>query len=91
MISFMEDVASQCKIAPDFLTLSSIMSKKQNGYVSDFTKFLTDMKQKDPKIEENQRIGRSIWWDKAPIDLDARRRAEESRIEQQAYVYQPKH
>ena len=48
------------------------------------------MKAKNPKIEENQRAGRSIWWDKAPIDLDARRRDQESRVKQQAYVYQTK-
>ena len=65
-------------------------SNQDTRYVSDFTKFLNDMKAKNPKIEENQRAGRSIWWDKAPIDLDARRREQESRVKQQAYVYQPK-
>lgn len=66
------------------------LSKQQPEYVSDFTKFLTDLKQKNSTLEEKQRAGRAIWWDKAPIDLDARRRAEESRIKQQAYVYQNK-
>lgn len=65
-------------------------SKQDTRYVSDFTKFLNEMKEKNPKIEEGQRAGRSIWWDKAPIDLDARRREQESRIKQQAYVYQSK-
>lgn len=65
-------------------------SKQDTRYVSDFTKFLNEMKAKNPKIEEGQRTGRSIWWDKAPIDLDARRREQESRIKQQAYVYQSK-
>lgn len=65
-------------------------SKQQTEYVSDFTKFLNDLKQKDPTLEEKQRAGRAILWDKAPVDLDARRRAEESRIKQQAYVYQSK-
>lgn len=66
------------------------LSQKQTEYVSDFTKFLNELKQKNPTLEEKQRAGRAIWWDKAPIDLDARRRAEESRIKQQAYVYQAK-
>lgn len=66
------------------------LSKQQTEYVSDFTKFLNDLKQKNATLEEKQRAGRAIWWDKSPIDLDARRRAEESRIKQQAYVYQPK-
>ena len=65
-------------------------SKQQTEYVSDFTKFLNDLKQKDPTLEEKQRAGRAILWDKAPVDLDTRRRAEESRIKQQAYVYQSK-
>jgi len=66
------------------------LSKQKTEYISDFTKFLNDMKQKDPTLEEKQRAGRAILWDKAPLDLDARRRAEESRIKQQAYVYQSK-
>ena len=66
-------------------------SKQQTVYESDFTKFLKDLKQKDPELEQKQRDGRSIWWDKAPIDLDARRRAAESRVTQQPYVYQTKY
>ncbi|HJV80986.1 DUF3460 family protein [Noviherbaspirillum sp.] len=66
-------------------------SKHNKFYVSDYTRFLTEMKQKDPSLDEKQRNGRLIHWDKAPIDLDARSRAEESRINQQAYVYQTKH
>ncbi|HJV51001.1 MAG TPA: DUF3460 family protein [Noviherbaspirillum sp.] len=64
---------------------------KFTKYESEFTKFLKELKQKDPTLEQKQREGRSIWWDKAPIDLDARRRAEASRVKQQAYVYQTKH
>ena len=65
-------------------------SKQQTGYVSDFTKFITELKQKNPSLEEKQRAGRAILWDKAPIDLEARRREEESRVKQQPYVYQTK-
>ncbi|MEC4722163.1 DUF3460 family protein [Noviherbaspirillum sp. CPCC 100848] len=63
---------------------------KFKQYESDFTKFLKDLKQKDPELEQKQRAGRAIFWDKAPIDLDARKRAEESRVRQQPYVYQNK-
>ncbi len=66
-------------------------SKQQTRYVSEFTKFLNELKQKDPSLDEKQRAGRLLLWDKAPIDLDARQRAEESRIKQQPYVYQTKH
>ncbi|MFC7514457.1 DUF3460 family protein [Herbaspirillum sp. GCM10030257] len=63
---------------------------KFSQYESDFTKFLKELKQKDPELEQKQRAGRAIFWDKAPIDLDASKRAEESRIKQQPYVYQNK-
>lgn len=66
-------------------------SKQQTTYVSEFTKFITELKQNNPSLEEKQRAGRAILWDKTPIDLDARRRDEESRVKQQPYVYQSKH
>jgi hypothetical protein len=46
------------------------------------------MKAKNPRIEEGQLAGRSRLWDKEPQDLDSMRRAGESRVKQQAYVYQ---
>jgi hypothetical protein len=66
-------------------------SKQQTSYESEITMFLKDLKQKDPELEQKQRAGRSIFWDKKPIDLDARRRADESRVTQQPYVYQNKY
>jgi hypothetical protein len=65
-------------------------SKQASQYESDFTKFLKDMKQQNPEIERKQREGRAILWDKAPIDLDERKRMLESRVSQQPYVYQSK-
>ena len=61
---------------------------KKSGYVSEFTQFLGEMKQKNPAIEEGQRAGRARLWDKEPIDLDHVRRSQESRVLQSAYVYQ---
>ncbi len=58
------------------------------AYVSDITKFLIDLKQRQPELENEQRRGRSIWWDREPIDLDTMQRDRESRIPQQPYVYQ---
>lgn len=66
------------------------LSKQFSRYESEITQFIKDLKQKNPKIEEGQRAGRAIHWDKEPIDLDARQRAEQSRVKQQAYVYQNK-
>lgn len=67
------------------------LSKQFSQYESDYTKFLKELKQKSPQIEADQRAGRALLWDKAPIDLDQRARAEESRVKQQPYVYQSKH
>jgi hypothetical protein len=63
---------------------------KFNLYESEATQFINELKKKDPKLEESQRAGRALLWDKAPIDLDQRKRADESRVKQQAYVYQNK-
>ncbi|HCY64356.1 MAG TPA: DUF3460 domain-containing protein [Oxalobacteraceae bacterium] len=65
-------------------------SKHNTQYESEVTRFINELKQKNPQLEEQQRTGRALLWDKAPLDLDARRRAEESRVKQQAYVYQSK-
>jgi len=65
-------------------------SKQDTRYVSEFTKFLNEMKSQDPGIEQRQREGRSLLWDKAPIDMDATKRARESRVKQHSYVYQSK-
>ena len=59
------------------------------GYVSDFTKFLQDLKEKNPDLDRQQREGRAIWWDK-DVDPELYRRFDESTLPQPAYVYQPK-
>jgi hypothetical protein len=59
-------------------------------YESDHTKFIKDLKAKTPGMDERQQEGRSLLWDKAPLSLDEQRRQAESRIRQQAYVYQNK-
>ncbi|WP_395824586.1 DUF3460 family protein [Collimonas sp.] len=66
-------------------------SKQISGYESDITKFIEELKKKNPKLEEQQQAGRALLWDKAPIDLDSQQRAEESRVDQQPYVYQNNH
>lgn len=57
-----------------------------SGYESDVTRFLRELKQKNPDIERGQREGRAIFWDK-DIDADLYKRYEESDIPQPAYVY----
>jgi hypothetical protein len=58
-----------------------------SNYVSDFEKFLYELKDRNPEIEQGQRTGRSILWDK-DVDFEAMRRYGASRVPQPAYVYQ---
>lgn len=67
------------------------LTKQFQMYESEATQFINDLKKKNPKLEESQREGRALLWDKAPIDLDLTERNDESRVKQQAYVYQNKH
>jgi hypothetical protein len=63
---------------------------KHSNYESDHTKFIKELKQKLPGMEERQQAGRALLWDKAPLSLDEQRRIAESRLRQQAYPYQSK-
>jgi hypothetical protein len=56
-------------------------------YQSDITQFLNQLKQQKPTLEAEQRRGRSLLWDKQPIDLDERAKQQSSRVEQTPYVY----
>ncbi|MBE0620911.1 MAG: DUF3460 family protein [Burkholderiales bacterium] len=62
---------------------------KPKSYESEFTKFVRELKQKNPQLEEGQRKSRSIWWDHKQ-DMETLERQKESRVKQQAYVYQNK-
>jgi hypothetical protein len=66
------------------------LSKQFQLYESDHTKFINELKASNPGIEEGQRTGRSLLWDKAPTPLSEQERGAESRVKQQAYVYQNK-
>jgi hypothetical protein len=65
-------------------------SRQYSGYTSEITQFIDGLKKKNPGLEESQREGRALLWDKAPIDLEVRQRALDSKVAQQAYVYQTK-
>jgi hypothetical protein len=56
-------------------------------YQSDITQFLNQLKSQKPTLEEEQRRGRSLLWDKQPIDLDERAANQEARVKQNSYVY----
>ncbi|WP_198155251.1 DUF3460 family protein [Candidatus Burkholderia verschuerenii] len=56
-------------------------------YQSDITQFINQLKEKNPKLEGEQRQGRALLWDKQPIDLDERKSVQDSRVKQTSYVY----
>jgi hypothetical protein len=58
-------------------------------YKSDVTAFIEELKANRPTLEDEQRAGRSLLWERR-IDLTAQAEDRESRIPQQPYVYQPK-
>lgn len=58
-------------------------------YTSDVTKFIDELKANKPTLEDEQRRGRSIYWDRR-IDRNAEEEYDEARVRQQAYVYQPR-
>ncbi len=66
------------------------LSKQYQKYESEITRFIKDLRQKNPDLERQQSTGRALLWDKAPVDLDAQQRTKESSVKQQAYVYQSK-
>ncbi len=56
-------------------------------YVSEITQFINELKAKNPAMEEGQRQGRSLLWDKA-VDRDASDEFRAARVAQKPYVYQ---
>ena len=58
-------------------------------YQSDVTQFIQSLKQTKPTLEQEQREGRALLWDRA-IDRDQQAQARQARVSQQAYVYQTK-
>ena len=58
-------------------------------YESDHTKFIRELMEKRPELEDRQREARAIWWDKDPRALAEGRRMSEGRVPQKPYVYQP--
>lgn len=56
-------------------------------YISEITSFLKDYKQAHPDIEQRQREGRGLLWDK-PQDAELLEGFRAARVPQRAYVYQ---
>ena len=58
-------------------------------YKSDVSAFIDELKANRPTLEEEQRAGRSLLWEKR-IDREAQTENRASRVAQQPYVYQTK-
>lgn len=58
-------------------------------YKSDITSFIDELKAKKPTLEEEQRSGRALLWDR-PQDRQAQAEWRQARVPQQPYVYQHK-
>jgi hypothetical protein len=58
-------------------------------YKSDATQFIDELKAKKPSLEDEQRAGRALLWDKQ-IDRNAQAEYRAARVPQQPYVYQTK-
>ena len=58
-------------------------------YTSDATQFIQQLKERKPTLEDEQRRGRALLWDKA-LDREALAAWNEARVPQQPYVYQTK-
>ncbi len=55
-------------------------------YKSDVSQFIDELKARNPKLEEEQRAGRALLWDKR-IDREAQADYREAKVPQEAYVY----
>ena len=66
------------------------LTKQFDRYQSEITLFINELKVKNPALEESQRAGRALLWDKPPITPDQQERNNNSSVKQQAYVYQNK-
>ena len=56
-------------------------------YKSDVTQFIEELKAAKPTLEDEQRAGRALLWDRR-IDRDAQAEYGDAKVPQQPYVYQ---
>ena len=60
------------------------------AYTSDVTALIDQLKADKPTLEEEQRQGRALLWDKR-IDREAQADFNDAKVRQQPYVYQTGH
>lgn len=60
---------------------------RRPDYQSDATQFIDQLKAAKPTLEQEQRQGRSLLWDR-PVDAEFQAQAQAARVAQKPYVYQ---
>ncbi|MEO8249530.1 MAG: DUF3460 family protein [Burkholderiales bacterium] len=60
---------------------------RRPDYTSDTTQFIEKLRADRPGLEERQRAGRALLWDKN-VDIDAWKSWRKDRVPQKPYVYQ---
>ncbi|RCX09761.1 DUF3460 family protein [Extensimonas vulgaris] len=60
---------------------------RRPDYESEVTQFLKQLKQQKPQLEEQQRAGRALLWDKK-VDRSLWREYRAAAVPQKPYVYQ---
>lgn len=60
---------------------------RRPDYQSDTTKFINELKKQRPELDEQQRAGRALLWDKE-LDRDVIAEYKAGSVAQRAYVYQ---
>ncbi|MFN7095048.1 MAG: DUF3460 family protein [Burkholderiales bacterium] len=60
---------------------------KDTNYVSDTTKFISSLFDKDPALHHKQDQLRSTWWDKGFIDQEEKADFKQSEVKRDGYAY----
>jgi hypothetical protein len=61
---------------------------ESGAYRSEITRFIDDLREKNPQIAEQQKKNRATWWDK-PQDLQESREKRGALVPAPSYVYFP--
>ena len=56
-------------------------------YESEHTKFMREWMEKHPEELGEQKIGRALWWDKAPQTLEAMKDNAQAKVPSKPYYY----
>lgn len=62
---------------------------QRDHYQSEATLFIESLKKNNPKLEEQQKAGRALLWDKT-VDAQLQAEFQAGRVAQAPYVYQTK-